>query len=256
MSRAGGDRDATHASDAVSGEPAAPAARPQRGGLLGALRETVIVVSLALGLSLVIKTFLAQAFFIPSESMEPTLVRGDRVVVSKLTPGPFDLKRGDVVVFLDPGDWLGQTTPAPEGPLRAGVREVLTFVGLLPEDAGNHLIKRVIGLPGDKVACCDSEGRVTVNGQPLQERYVFPGDRPSERTFSITVPPGKVWVMGDHRGASSDSRFHDDGTGRSGSVPVDDVVGRAIALVWPLPRFTGLSDHPEVFRDVPAPSAK
>jgi len=202
--------------------------------LLGMLRETLTVVVIALGLSLLIKTFLVQAFFIPSESMENTLLVGDRVLVSKLTPGPFDLHRGDVVVFSDPGDWLDLPPRTPEGPIREGIHDALTFVGLLPADSGDHLIKRVVGLPGDKVQCCDAKGRLKVNGKAVDEPYLFPGDSPSEEKFSVTVPEGRLWVMGDHRGVSQDSRFHREVA--DGTVAIDDVVGKAFVVVWPFDR--------------------
>jgi signal peptidase I len=221
-------------------------------GLLGLLRETVIVVAIALALSLLVKTFLVQAFFIPSQSMEDTLLIGDRVIVSKLTPGPFSLQRGDVVVFVDPGGWLGPTEAAPEpGP----VRKALAFVGLLPNDSNNHLIKRIIGMPGDHVVCCDDDGQLTVNGKPIDETYVREGSVPSERDFDITVPAGRVWVMGDNRQESEDSRFHDDGKGRTGSVPISSVTGRAVAVVWPLQHAARLTRPGEVFAQVPAPSS-
>lgn len=220
--------------------------------LLGLVRETVIVVGTALVLSLLIKTFLVQAFYIPSPSMEPTLVAGDRVLVSQLTPGPVDLSRGDVVVFHDPGQWLDPVPEPDRGPVGDVVVDVLTFVGILPQDSGEHLIKRVIGLPGDVVACCDAQGRVTVNGVPLDEPYVYPGDAPSDMTFEVTVGPEAVWVMGDHRGASQDSRWHQDLEG-GGTVPVDEVVGRAIAVIWPPSRLDWLGNHPEVFEAVPVP---
>lgn len=224
----------------------------RRGGVVGALREGVVVVGTALVLSLLIKTFLAQAFYIPSESMEQTLVRDDRVLVSLLTPGPFDLDRGDVVVFRDPGGWLDPTLqPERSGASQAAV-DVLTFVGVLPQDAGEHLIKRVIGLPGDHVVCCDADGRLTVNGEPVDETYLPEGTVPSTLTFDVTVPEGRIWVMGDNRGFSQDSRYHQDLPG-GGTVSTDMVVGRAVLLFWPLDRFSTLSDHPEVFDVVPAP---
>jgi signal peptidase I len=214
---------------------------------LSAVTEVVVVVAMALAISLVVKTFLVQAFFIPSGSMEDTLLEDDRVVVSKLTPGPFDLGRGDIVVFRDPGGWLPPPLEPDDGPVRRTVREVLTFVGLLPHDSGEHLIKRVIGLPGDTVICCDAAGRVSVNGAPLDETYLFPGNKPSQRTFNRTVPAGQLWVMGDHRDISEDSRFH-------GFVPESRVVGRAFVLVWPLSRATGLGSPDSVFAGVPAPA--
>lgn len=216
----------------------------------GAVVEVVVVLSMALVLSLLIKTFLVQAFFIPSQSMETTLLVGDRVLVSKLTPGPFDLHHGDVIVFKDPGGWLNSTEPPPDSPLQAALREGLTFVGLLPQDSGEHLIKRLIGLPGDTVQCCDAKGRVSVNGVSIDETpYLYAGDEPSGTPFAVTVPAGKLWVMGDHRGLSDDSRMHQQLQG--GFVPVDDVVGKAFVIVWPFNRAAGLGVPEQVFADVP-----
>jgi signal peptidase I len=227
-----------------------------RSGLVSALREAAVVLIAALVLSLVVKTFLGQAFYIPSISMQPALEVGDRVLVSKLTPGPFDLERGDVVVFKDPGGWLDPVLEPERGPVASTAVSILTFVGILPQDSGEHLVKRVIGLPGDTVACCDAQGRVTVNGLPVDEgSYVYPGDAPSDVDFSIEVPEGRLWVMGDHRGSSEDSRYHLDLEGE-GTVPVEDVVGRAVVTVWPLTRLGWLPAHEESFSAVPPdPSA-
>jgi signal peptidase I len=230
-------------------------AERQRRGPLGTVfllvREVLLVVVVALGLSLLIKTFLVQAFFIPSPSMESTLIEGDRVVVSKLTPGPFDLKRGDVVVFSDPGGWLPTVTRAPEGRVKDGIHNGLTFVGLLPADSDEHLIKRLIGLPGDTVVCCDAQHRVTVNGVAVDEPYVYAGDLPSKDAFSVKVPAGKLWMMGDHRSVSEDSRYHPQLD--QGMVPVSKVVGRAFAVVWPLNRATLLRNPTSTFAEVPRP---
>lgn len=216
---------------------------------LGAVTEVVVVVAMALALALIIKTFLVQAFFIPSASMEDTLLTGDRVLVSKLNPGPFSLQRGDIIVFKDPGGWLDPPGPIQEGPVRHAVREGLTFVGLLPQDSGEHLIKRIIGLPGDTVTCCDAEGRLQVNGVSIDEPYVYPGNDPSSKEFSVTLPAGQLWVMGDHRSVSEDSRFHPDV--HDGTVPVTDVVGKAFVTVWPFDRATMLQVPPSVFARVP-----
>ena len=221
-------------------------------GFFSLVREVGLVLVIALGLSLLIKTLLVQAFFIPSPSMESTLIRGDRVLVSKLTPGPFDLKRGDVVVFKDPAHWLAPTTRTPEGKLRDGIRSSLTFVGLLPADSDEHLIKRTIGLPGDKVVCCTAAGKLTVNGAEITEPYLFHGDVPSDLKFSVTVPAGHIWVMGDHRSVSEDSRAHLNQPG-GGMVPMKDVVGRAFIKVWPLNRAGLLRNPSAAFAAVPKP---
>ncbi|GAA4965338.1 signal peptidase I [Kineococcus glutinatus] len=242
--------------DGGSAQPQEPTGAPQHGaaaqpprragqGLLAAVRETVLVVAVALVVSLLVKTFLLQAFYIPSESMEETLEIGDRVIVSKLTPGPFELHRGDVVVFQDPGGWLPDQEPSTRGP----VARVLAFVGLLPEDSNDHLIKRVIGLPGDQVACCDPSGHVTVNGTAVEEDYVYPGNVPSTKTFDVTVPEGRLWVMGDHRERSEDSRYHPDLPG-GGTIPVDLVTGRAFTVIWPLDHWAWLSTPSTTFTGV------
>jgi len=216
------------------------------------VREIFLVMAIALVLSLVIKTYLMQAFFIPSSSMEDTLQVGDRVLVSKLTPGPFDLQRGDIVVFEDPGGWLPTSdTATTTNPALARVHSALMFIGLMPSDADNHLIKRLIGLPGDTVACCDKKGRVTVNGTAVDEPYVKPGASPSDEEFDVTVPDGHVWVMGDNRADSADSRYHldqDDGT-----VPIDNVVGVAFTRVWPVGRIGLLTNPSSVFESVDPP---
>jgi signal peptidase I len=220
------------------------------------LRESVIVIAMALLLSLIVKTWLMQAFFIPSESMENTLLVGDRVIVNKLVPSPISLRRGDVVVFEDPDHWLPDPIPVERSPLNSALNATLTFVGLLPSDEGNHLIKRVIGLPGDKVVCCSNK-LLTVNGVPLTEPYLFPGDAPSQEPFSITVPAGRVWVMGDHRSNSADSRPHDENTGGvKGSVPQSLIVGRAITVVWPLGHWGWLANPTKTFAKVPAAAAR
>ena len=221
-----------------------------------AVREVLVVVAMALVLSFIVKTWLLQAFFIPSGSMEDTLLVGDRVIVSKLTPGPVDLKHGDVVVFQDPGGWLEVAPPVERSGIGGAVHDGLVFVGLLPAESEDHLIKRVIGLPGDHVTCCSENRKLTVNGVEITEPYLKPGDVPSTMNFDIVVPQGQVWVMGDHRSDSEDSRFHDpSGTGKDGAVPIDDITGRAVAIVWPLGRTGWLSDYEETFAAVPEPAA-
>ena len=221
------------------------------------LRESVIVICLALLLSLIVKTWLMQAFYIPSESMENTLLKGDRVIVNELVPSPISLQRGDVIVFEDPDHWLPATVPVQRSPLMSALNSTMVFVGLLPNDTSNHLIKRVIGLPGDHVVCCNKNKQLTVNGAALTEPYLFPGDSPSQESFNIIVPAGKVWVMGDHRSQSGDSRPHDENSGGArGSVPESLVVGRAVALVWPVGHWAWLSNPSETFAKVPTATAK
>jgi signal peptidase I len=232
---------------AVGSRHRAGRVRRQRGGRRRRIkpiklsREIPMLIVLALGLSLLIKTFLVQAFYIPSPSMENTLEPGDRVLVNKFSPWfGWQPQRGEIVVFKDPDNWLGTTPPAHENPVLGGLKDVLVFIGLLPSDDQRDLIKRVIGVPGDKVACCDAHGRVTVNGVPLKETsYLRPGSAPSLQTFAVTVPPGRLWVMGDNRGNSADSRYHMNDPG-DGTVPISDVVGHAFVLIWPLNRMTGL----------------
>jgi signal peptidase I len=209
-------------------------------------RELPILVGIAIVLALLIKTFLVQAFYIPSDSMENTLLRGDRVLVNKLGSHFGNPDRGQVIVFRDPGGWLSNGEAGqPHNPIIRGIKKTLVFIGLLPSDSQQDLIKRVIGVPGDRVACCDDKGRVTVNGQPLDEPYVYPGNPPSDSTFDVVVPPGRLWVMGDHRAVSADSRVHMGEPGE-GTIPMDNVVGRAFVVVWPLSRIGGLG-VPETF---------
>ena len=219
------------------------------------LRELVFVVVGALVVSSLLRAFVGQMFIIPSESMENTLLKGDRVVVEKLT----DIHRGDVVVFRDPAGWLDEPTGGP-GP----VDRVLEFVGFPTESSPKHLIKRVIGMPGDTVVCCDRSGHVTVNGTALDETsylYTDPtGEQvaPSDTTFRVVVPVGRIFVMGDHRDDSADSRCHladlaTQGQGQTAFVPVADVVGPAIAIASPLDR-TRRFRAPATFSDIPAPA--
>ncbi|QGQ19675.1 signal peptidase I [Cellulomonas sp. JZ18] len=234
-------------------EHAREAGRARRSGAWSWVRETAIILVSALVLSLVVKTFLVQAFFIPSQSMHDTLIENDRILVSKLTPGPRDLRRGDVVVFKDPGGWLPPTAEEPRGPVAAAVEDGLTWIGLLPQDAGEHLVKRVIGLPGDRVACAGPGEPVTVNGVPIDEPYLAAGAQPSEEPFDVVVPERSVWVMGDNRQRSADSRFNQGRPG-GGSVPMDNIVGVAFVTVWPLDRVTVLRNPSDTFAGVPDPS--
>lgn len=230
--------------------PTAPA-RQRRGGLIGFLRDLVVILLIAFLISFLLKTFLVRSFYIPSGSMEHTLEVNDRILVNQLVPKVVAVNRGDIVVFRDPGGWL-QLPPsvntAPPGP----VEQVLQTVGLAADTSSDYVVKRVIGIGGDRVACCDANGRVTVNGVPLNEPYIVipPGERKASGIdFDVTVPEGSVWVMGDNRYSSRDSRYNQDQPGK-GFVSDDEIVGRAFLLNWPLSRFAWLGDYPEVFTGV------
>jgi signal peptidase I len=165
--------------------------------------------------------------------MQTTLAINDRVAVSKVPFISKTIKRGDIVVFHDPDHWLSDPAPSTESPILTKFKEALIAVGVVPNPAKQHLVKRVIGVAGDHVVCCDNQKRITVNGKPLTEPYIYKGDNPSDSNFDVTVPAGKLWVMGDHRGASADSRFHQDDINK-GMVPVNKVVGRVVAVIWPI----------------------
>ncbi|MDO5049723.1 MAG: signal peptidase I [Actinomycetaceae bacterium] len=193
--------------------------------------EWTMIIVLALALSSFVRAFLMQAFWIPSSSMEETLQIGDNVVVSRLTPRFFDIERGDVVVFRDAEGWL----PPPEE--KRGVSKVvdraLTFTGLRPASGEQHLVKRVIGVGGDTVSCCDPEGKIQVNGVPISEPYLAPGADNTRIPFEVTVPEGHLWVMGDNRNRSADSRVHLEDA-PSAFINQDDVVGRVFWITWPV----------------------
>jgi len=214
------------------------AGRRDSGGFLGTLRESVVVLVVALALASLLRAFVVQAFVVPSQSMENTLMGGDgvndRIVVDKL-PGQ-TVRRGEIVVFSDPGGWLGAEGDPATAAAPGTVRRVLEFVGVVPNNATGHLVKRVIGVGGDRVASKGNGAPVTVNGVPLAESsYLHPASQPSEQPFSVTVPAGHLWVMGDNRAQSSDSRFsHPSGP----FVPVSDVTGRVVAVVYPLGRLS------------------
>ena len=207
--------------------------------------EIVIIVVVALALSALLRAFLIQAFYVPSASMEDTLRPGDRIIASKVTTEISGVTRGEIVVFKDPGDWLPEPVPAGDD-WRARVWDGLTFIGVLPSDSGDDLVKRVIGVAGDRVACCDAEGRIVVNGVPLDEDYIV--GRTDQVRFDVTVPPASMFVMGDNRPNSRDSRYHLDLS--EGAVPESRAVGRVVLVVWPFSRLA-LESIPSIF-DNPA----
>lgn len=236
----------------VSGEVVAPGPHGRRRRSASRLlRDLALIFIVAILVSFLIKTFVVRSFYIPSASMEQTLMIDDRILVDEITPKISGIHRGDIVVFVDPGGWLvPQLTPfQASNPLTTA----LTFIGLSAGDSNDHLIKRVIGLAGDHVSCCNALGQMTVNGTPLKEPYLNlpPGQaEASLRPFSITVPKGSLWVMGDNRDNSADSRAH---LARPGSpyVPIENVVGKAFAITWPTHRWSWLSSHPDSFAGVP-----
>ena len=197
------------------------------------LRELPIIVVSALIVSIVVKTFLLHFFYIPTGSMENTLQIGDRIAVNKFGALFSEVKRGEVVVFGDPDNWLGQVQQTDDPKLLALIKSGLITVGVLPDPAKQYLIKRVIGVGGDNVTCCDAEGKLQVNGVSINEPYIYSGDKPSETKFNVDVPEGFLWVMGDHRAASADSRYQPD-SANEGMVPLSKVVGRATFIVWPI----------------------
>ena len=217
----------------------APAAKARKKKSFG--RELLTIVVAAAILTLLVKAFVIQVYRIPSASMENTLQIGDRVLVNKVVYHFRGIARGDVVVFSGQDSW-GPDAPPPSGnPVVRVADDDLSGLGLHSDQT--YYIKRVIGLPGDHVACC-TDGKVTVNGVPLDERqYLFPGNPPSTFNFSKVVPAGHLWVMGDHRSDSDDSRYHPGDPG-GGAIPENQVVGRAFLIIWP----------PSQLRDLPIPT--
>jgi signal peptidase I len=236
-----------HASGTRRSEPdqdqsAAPAARGAgRRKHQHFWRELLIIVVAAAALTLLIKAFVIQVYKIPSASMENTLQVNDRVLVNKLVYHFRGIARGDVIVFSGQDSWGPDAAPPSSDPIVRVWDDVLSDIGL--QSSQTFYIKRVIGLPGDRVACC-TDGKVTVNGVPLTETsYLYPGDQPSFAFKTVTVPAGHVWVMGDHRGDSEDSRYHLSDPGH-GAIPESEVVGRAFLIIWP----------PSQLSDLPIPS--
>ena len=236
---------------------AASNAPQRRRGWIIFLRDVVVIILVAVLVSFLIKTFVVRSFYIPSGSMEDTLLIKDRILVDEITPRFGDYERGDVVVFRDPGGWLPPSTQPPRHPVIEAGDWLLSLVGLSAPDSDDHLIKRIIGLPGDHVICCNPIGQLTVNGVPIDESdylKLAPGSSAaSALEFDIVVPDDSLWVLGDNRDRSKDSRYNQEEPGK-GFVPVENVVGRAFLITWPLNRFGGIDTHHEVFAGVPEPT--
>lgn len=210
-------------------------------------QESILLIATAMVMAIIVKAFFLQAFYIPSESMQPTLLVDDKILVQKVSYwGGGEPDRGDVVVFDDPGGWLAEDeAQTASNPVQRG----LELVGLFP--TGGHLIKRVVGVGGDRVTCCEDQGRLEVNGQPIDERYLLDEAANADQRFDVVVPDGYLWVQGDNRGNSADSRMHQGDPG-GGFIPVESVVGKSWLRVWPWKRI-GLQRTPDSFDAVPAP---
>ncbi|MBO9577816.1 MAG: signal peptidase I [Microbacteriaceae bacterium] len=216
----------------------------------------LIILVIAFLVSFLLKTYLIRSFYIPSSSMEATLQINDRIIVNELVPNAMPLQYGDVVVFRDPGGWLGPQ-PEPESNWFLGALDWLgSLIGVTASDSNDHLIKRLIGLPGDHVVCCTPTGQLTVNGVPLDEPYLqlAQGQASAPRPFDVTVPDGSLWMMGDNRWNSKDSLGHIDDPG-GGFVPVSTVVGKALVISWPMHRWRVLDNYPLTFEGVAAARA-
>lgn len=214
------------------------------------LRELPVLLVVAFVLALLVKTFLVQAFFIPSGSMEQTLhgctgCTGDRVLVTKPPYWFSDPQPGDIVVFQGPDTWTPEVQVSePTNWFSSAALFLGRAIGVAPPSEDDY-VKRVIATGGQTVQCCDEQGRVLVDGQPLDEPYIYENNPIESRSFApVTVPEGRLWVMGDHRSASADSRSHV-GDQYAGTIGVDDVIGKASVIVWPFSRFTFL-DSPDI----------
>lgn len=226
--------------DTAGNAKGSKAKKDSSGGLLKEILITVLVVLL---ISFLVKTFLFRIFFIPSGSMENTLQLDDKIGVNVAHSWYGELERGDVAVFEDTQGWMG-----PANSTSNPVRQAMEFVGLAPDRSTNYLIKRVIGVGGDTVTCCDADGKITVNGVALDEPYLFEGDDPSTIPFEVTVPEGSYFMLGDHRSASGDSRYHiEQGTA---FVSEEDIVGKATGIMWPIDRWQGISSQEDTFSRV------
>ena len=219
----------------------------------GFLREVAVIAVIAIVIAMLVKTFLVRPYYIPSASMDDTLRVNDRIIVNLLVPELVPVSRGDIVVFTDPGGWLPPVPLRDTTPAQMLVDGALEAVGLKPSDEHSTLIKRIIGLPGDRIVCCNAYGQLSINDVAIAEPYVeLAGNRAvSGVPFDVTVPEGFVWVMGDNRYNSEDSRFHQDDR-YGGFVPIANIIGTAMLINWPFDRVQLLGNHAEVFAQVPS----
>jgi signal peptidase I len=214
--------------------------------------DLIVIAGTALILSLLIKSFLIRTFFIPSGSMLETLQIDDRIIVNKLIPDLSPIQHGDVVVFKDPGGWLGDYEAPALDPITATTDWILSAFGITAPDSDQYLVKRVIGVGGDRVICCDADGKITINGTAITETYLQPGKEPSSVDFDVTVPENSYWMLGDNRDNSADSRFHMELPSK-GFVSKEIVDGKAFAITWPFSNAKWLDNYPDVFKNVPKP---
>lgn len=221
--------------------------RKRSGGFLGGMKEILLILVIAIVASFVIRTFFFRAFLIPSGSMEDTLQVNDRIFVNLIVDSEDQLDRGDVVVFEDHQGWLPPPESDPNPFLQA-----LEFIGLYPSSSEQHLVKRIIGMPGDHVTVDPDSHQLVVNGTTVDEPYLHPGANGSDIDFEVTVPEGQMWMMGDNRDASGDSRTHANGP-NDGFIDVDHVVGRAEVVAWPIDRWGSAGSDDETFQEVPEP---
>jgi len=232
-----------------SDAPKRPRKNSRAGGVARFLRDVAIILVAAIVISFLIKTFLIRSFYIPSESMEQTLLINDRIIVNELVPDMVPIQHGDIVVFQDPGGWLDPVPEPEQNPVVAFFDWILSVVGLTAPDSNDHLVKRVIGLPGDHVVCCEG-GQLVINGERVDEsEFLKVGTQPADNVkFDVVVPKDHIFVLGDNRYVSGDSSRHLDG--QDAFIPTDLVTGRAFAVIWPF-------DHrkilhiPDAYDDVP-----
>ena len=222
-------------------------ATQRSGGFFRGFREILLIIVIAIVVSFVIRTFFFRAFLIPSGSMEETLQVNDRIFVNLLIDEEEQLERGDVVVFEDQHGWLPPVETEPNAFFQA-----MEFVGLYPSSSEQHLVKRIIGMSGDHITVDDESGNLIVNGTQVDEPYLLPGADGSDIDFEVTVPDGQLWMMGDNRNASGDSRTHANGP-NDGFVNIDQVVGRAEVIAWPINRWGSAGSNNEPFEQVPEP---